>query len=111
MDDAVLVKEGFCWPALFFGPIWALWHGLWLWAALWAGVAGVFGGLQALMPGAQEVLSVLELAVAVLIAAEGNDIRRRKLARQGLPEIGIVGGADQDSAARRFVDLAAIGAR
>ena len=31
---AVLVKEGFCWPAFFFAPLWALWHRLWLFFAL-----------------------------------------------------------------------------
>jgi hypothetical protein len=32
--DVVLVKEGFCWPALFFSVIWAIWKGLWLVALL-----------------------------------------------------------------------------
>ena len=31
--DFVLVKEGFCWPALLFGPLWALYHRMWVVAA------------------------------------------------------------------------------
>jgi hypothetical protein len=109
--EAVLVKEGFCWPALIFGPFWALWHGLWLWAALWLCAGAGFAGIEALWPGAHGVIVILELALAVLIAAEGNDLRRRRLERLGLQEIGVVGGAGEDSAVRRFADLAAIGAR
>ena len=108
--EAVLVKEGLAWPALFFGPVWALCHGLWLWAVAWIAVAACLGGMEALWPGAQDVIGVVELALAVLFAAEGNELRRRKLTRQGFSEIGIVGGADRDTAMRRFVDLAAIGA-
>ena len=26
---AEFVKDGFSWPALFFGPLWLLWHWLW----------------------------------------------------------------------------------
>ena len=32
--DVVLVKEGFSWPAFFLSFLWALWHQLWLAAAL-----------------------------------------------------------------------------
>jgi hypothetical protein len=108
--DVVLVKEGFSWPALAFGPFWALWHGLWLWLAIWVAAAAVLAGMEELLPGAANVLGIVELGLAVLIAAEANDIRRRKLARQGYAEIGVVGGPDHDTAARRYVDLAAIGA-
>ena len=29
------LREGFSWPAFFFGPFWLLARGFWLWAALW----------------------------------------------------------------------------
>jgi hypothetical protein len=109
--EALLVKEGFSWPALFFGPVWALCHGLWLWAAIWIAVAACVGGMEILWPRAEGVLGVAELALMALFAAEANELRRRGLARQRFQEIGVVGGADLDTAARRFVDLAAIGAR
>ena len=32
--DTTLVKEGICWPAFLFTFFWALWHRLWLVAAL-----------------------------------------------------------------------------
>ena len=111
MAEAVLVKEGFAWPALFLGPVWALRHGLWVWTAVWVGVAACLGGMETLWPGAEGVLGVVELALMALFAAEGNELRRRTLARQGLREIGVVGGVDPDTAARRFIDLTAIGAR
>ena len=30
MADMVPIKEGFCWPALFFSLFWSIWHRLWL---------------------------------------------------------------------------------
>lgn len=108
--DAVLVKEGFCWPALFFGPFWAVWRGMWAWAAGWIAVVACLGLVEAAWPGGADVLGVIELAGMALFAAEANELRRRRLARLGLREAGVVGGPDPDTAARRFIDLAAIGA-
>ena len=108
--EAVLVKEGFSWPALIFGPFWAIYHGLWPWLAIWVGLVACLVGIEALWPGARDVLGVIDLCLSILIAAEANDIRRHTLARQGLGEVGVVGGPDHDTAARRYIDLAAIGA-
>jgi len=107
--EAELVKEGFCWPALFFGPFWAAWHGLWLWSIglLAATVAlSLFGELW---PGGDEFISILGVVIALLFAGEANDLRRRKLARHGWRRAGVVGGPGIDSAHRRFVDLSALG--
>ena len=111
LEEVVLVKEGFAWPALFFGPIWALWHGMWLWAVIWLAVAAFLGVFEVALPGMVDMLGVIELALMVLFAAEGNELRRRTLARQRLVEVGVVGGPDHEAAARRFIDLASIGAR
>ena len=34
-SDVALIVEGFSWPALIFGPFWALWHGLWRTVIVW----------------------------------------------------------------------------
>lgn len=109
-EDAALVKEGFCWPALLLGPIWAAYRGLWLWAAAWIALALVIGLLGEAAPKADPYLGLLALALKLLFAAEANDLRRRELEHRGWREVGVVAGADRDTAARRFIDLAAIGA-
>jgi hypothetical protein len=102
--DVVLVKEGFCWPSLLFGPLWALWHGLWLVAAGLAAielvVAAVSTGL-ALEPFAKTVVAA---AVSVGVGFVANDLRRWTLARRNFELVSVVSGDTVDSAVRRFLD-------
>lgn len=109
-NDLVFVKEGFCWPALFFGPFWAAFRGLWFWAVVWLLVAAGLALTKEAWPSAGPYVGMIGLALKLLFATEANDLRRRKLDRQGLPEVGVVGGPDHDTAARRYADLAAIAA-
>lgn len=41
--DFEAVKQGFSWPAFFFGPVWMLIKKLWLRATLWLGLYVVLG--------------------------------------------------------------------
>lgn len=103
--DAVLIKEGFCWPAFFFGPFWALWH------RMWFVCLGIFA-VTILLAVAESVLHVdpltygaISIGVAVLIGFNGNDWRRTALAARGWRMSGLSAAANRDSAFRRFVDL------
>jgi len=108
-EDAVLVKEGFCWPALLFGPFWAFYHRLWLWGLAWIAVVVAISAIQEALPATAPYLGFATIALELLFAAEANDLRRRDLARRGWREVEVVGGTDGDTAARRFLDLQAIG--
>jgi hypothetical protein len=101
-DDFVLVKEGFCWPALLFGPAWALWHGLWvvaLWLLALLAVVGVAGAV------ALDAATATVLAAGAQLAVGGlaNDLRRWTLERRGFSEEGVVMGGGEDEAVRRFL--------
>lgn len=109
VESAVLVKEGFSWPALLFGPLWSLYRRLWLATVLWAAVLVLLSVASRALPGAAGAFGAAWLAFSILFACEANDLRRRALARRGWREMGVVGGQGQDSAARRFADLTAIG--
>jgi hypothetical protein len=102
--DIVLVKEGFCWPALFFSVLWAIWNGLWLVALLFflleAGVSLMFD-IFLIDPPTQVGLSLL-LAVAIGFIA--NDLRRWTLSRRGYQSAGAVVERDLVSAERRFFE-------
>jgi hypothetical protein len=107
-EQAVLVKEGFCWPALFVPLLWTLWHRMW-WEALALLVfALAVGALDRLAGGALPAL--LGVALQLWFGLQGNDLRRWALARQGWPEVAVVGGNTRDAATRRYFDLATIGA-
>jgi hypothetical protein len=103
--DALLIKEGFCWPAFFFGPFWALWHRMWFAAA---GIFSVLIGLGL----AETVLrldpmtsSAVMFGVSAIIGFCGNDWHRNALAARGWNMRGLSAAPDRDLAFRRFVDL------
>ena len=103
-SDLVLIKEGFCWPAFFLGPLWALWHRLWLAAlvllvaALALGWAGMLLRLDGLSQGAVSV------GFAAIVGFVANDLRRRRLARRHFTHAAVISGAGREAAEGRFLD-------
>ena len=102
--DLVLIKEGICWPAFFLGPLWALWHRLWL-AALVLLIAylGLSGSalllrLDGLSQGAVSV------GVAAIVGFVANDLRRRWLERRHFTLAAVVSAAGREAAEWRFLD-------
>ena len=102
--DVVLVKEGFSWPAFFFGVPWALLRRLWLAAFVLvlatAGIAALafFVGLDPITRMA------LVLGLSASFGWFGNDLRRRKLEREGFVFRTVVAGESFDAALKRFLD-------
>lgn len=94
------VKDGLSWPALFFPVLWILWHRLWLTlvyyvvfalAVAWTG--RIFGD------GAAVAVAVLG---TLLLALEGNNIRRLSLSSRGWSEVGASFGRNLTEAEARF---------
>ncbi len=88
----VALKDGFSWPAFFFGPLWLAWHRLWIAALAFAAVS--FATL-ALPPAAGLVASFL---LALLLGLEGNALRRWALRRRGWREAGSVAADSSEEA-------------
>jgi hypothetical protein len=102
--DPVLVKEGFSWPAFFFGPFWALAHRMWLVAIALLALDLVSSGLMDAAHLSPPIQAVLSLAIAVLIGAHANDWRRWSLDRRGFREVGVVAARNVDEALERYFD-------
>ncbi|MCW5699501.1 MAG: DUF2628 domain-containing protein [Rhodospirillales bacterium] len=102
--DIVLVKEGFCWPALFLSLLWALWHGLWLVALGLVLVEVALAWAVHLIGLDIFVEAVLSLVVYISFAFIANDLRRWALSRRGFLEVTVVGGRDTDSAEARLFE-------
>lgn len=103
--DAVLVKEGFCWPAFFFTVLWALWQRMWLVAFLILVVqvaAGVLSTWLGLVESAQYALT---LGIMLIVGYGANDWRRHSLARRRYEETGVVCAGDRDEAELRMLQL------
>lgn len=100
----LLLREGFSWPAFLFGPLWALWHGLWQVAIglfLAALVLSLF--LQGLGFSESHGFAA-QLGLNLLMGLMGQDLRRWGLKRRGYDMAGVVTGDDREGALRRFLD-------
>ncbi len=102
--DLVLIKEGFCWPALFLTAFWALWHRMWLVAIALFVINGILSGLVHALGLNAASSGVLSAGFAVIVGFVANDLRRWFLERRGFLFSEVVSGADQDAAARNYLD-------
>jgi hypothetical protein len=95
---AVVLPEGFDWGAFVFGPLWFLWHRLWLSALLLVLVqASVSMLAERLMPGGA-VAGTASFAVSVLVGFNARDWWRLMLDRQGYAFAGVVLAPSLDKA-------------
>jgi hypothetical protein len=100
--DMVLVKEGFSWPAFYFSVLWALYHRMWLTAALLFAVAALLGAaVEVLDPARQAAVS---LGFSALVGSFANDWRRAALASRGFEETGVVAARGLEAAEHRVLD-------
>jgi hypothetical protein len=100
----VFVRDAFSFWAFLLGPVWMLWHGLWL---VLAGYLVLTVALQFVLraAGAQSGLAFAAGALlALLVGFEAGTLRRLTLARRRWKNVGIVVGDDLESAERRFFD-------
>jgi len=97
-EDFLFLREGFCWPAFFFGGLWALWHRQWITAAAVFALAAI--AAVASLP--ETVTAILTLVVQLLLGFEGVALRLRSLLASGYRERGLVAGRSLEEAELRF---------
>ncbi len=103
-SEFFVVKEGFCWSALVFTALWALWHRMWLAFVLLVAVGAALE-LALTMSGADDIAAFsVGLGYALLVGYGANDWRRWTLARRGMDLMGIVAAPDSEAALHRYVD-------
>jgi hypothetical protein len=96
----VFVKDGFAWPAFFFGPLWILWHRMWV-TLVWYVVLVLLVAWAGRL-GGEDLSGALSLLLAFLLGFEGNDIRRRSLASRSYADAGATEGRNFVEAETRF---------
>ena len=94
------VKDGFSWPALFFAPLWILWHRMWLTLVWYVVFVLVVMWTDRLLGEASA--QVLGLLGALWLGFEGNDIIRRSLRAKGWTEFGGSFGRGRTEAEIRY---------
>lgn len=102
--DFVLIPERFNLPAFVLGPVWMVYHRLWLAGFAVLAIHVVLQGLVFLTGFSQSVFLIVSLAIAVILGLCGNDMRRARLKSAGFAEQGVVSGDTYEEAARRYLD-------
>jgi hypothetical protein len=98
--DLVFIKDGFCWPALFFPEIWLIVRRLWLVLILYVVVAVALIALSRVMSG--DWPGLLIVLARFLFALEANGLRRWTLERHGYRLVGVAEGRGLEEAELRF---------
>ncbi len=94
----LLVREGFSWTALLFGPLWLLAHRVWDTALLAAALSLALW----LLPWPWG--AILNAALMVAIGVFGRDLCRWTLDRRGYLLTDIVAAHDEDAALARLLE-------
>jgi hypothetical protein len=103
-SDFAVIKEGFCWTALVFTAVWALWHRMWI-VFLALVVAGFGFEVLLALAGADDTVSLaIGLGISLFVGYGANDWRRWTLARRGMTLMGVVAADDADGALHRYIE-------
>jgi hypothetical protein len=106
LDDdgggVVFVKDGFSWPAFFIPFVWMIWHRLWLALVAYIVVAVGLAGIGYLSGFPDGLATMLGLLINLFFGLEGNNFRRRSLARRGYNEVADIVASDREEAAWRY---------
>ena len=93
----VLVKEGFSWGALVFGPFWLFWQRAWI-----AGVLALCAWIAASLVS-PPFSGVLLLGLSWLLGASGADLVRWSLERRGFLTAHVIAATTEDAAFARLL--------
>jgi len=111
VEGLVFVKDGFCWPGLFFPAVWLLVRGLWLVLIAYLVVTTAIVTGAGLAGLSEDATVALGLLANLVVGFEGNDLRRWTLGRRGLRTVALVSGRRLADAERRFLDFVVDGIR
>ena len=104
IERFAFVRDGFHFWAAVFGPLWLVWHRLWLaligWIVL---IPAIDIGMASLGAGRGAIL-LANILLALLTGFEAASLKRWTLSRRNWRQIDIVVADNEESAERRFFD-------
>jgi hypothetical protein len=98
----LFVRDGFYFWAFLLGPLWLLWHRLWLAFVIYLLASILLGAGLTLIGASSTVQFLAGLLIALLIGFEASTIWRWKLTRRGWKTLGFVVAEDVEIAEQRF---------
>lgn len=100
--DAVLVRDGFAFPAFLIPVLWFLFHRMWI-EALAAFAAALLLAALGTVPGWSAAATLMSLCVSLFAGLEARNLRLAMLRRRGWSEWGVIEAAGRDDAEIRYL--------
>jgi len=100
----VFVRDGFYVWAFLLGPLWMLWHRLWLVLTLYIALTAVVQAALWALAVSPVVKFAAGVLIALLVGFEAASLRRWTLGRRRWRNVGLVVGRNVEAAERRFFD-------
>lgn len=97
-ERVAFIQEGFSWGAFLFTVMWALWHRMWVMAALLFAVTSfltVAVALELLGPG---MASLLNFGISLVFACEARRLQEVSLERAGFRHSGLIQASNTEAA-------------
>ena len=101
-DKAVFVPEGFSFGAMVFGVLWALWHRMWLAAAVLFFIPVAISAAAQVFGQGEALAALASLAVNLIFGFEARALWAHSLVFRGLAEVGLVKADTLDEAELRY---------
>jgi hypothetical protein len=98
------VPDRFIWSACLFGPLWMLWHRLWIVLGGYIGVSVALSFALHYAGVGEDARSVALTLLSLLVGFEAASLRRWTLLLGGWRDAGTVVGDSREAAERRFFD-------
>lgn len=103
-DRFAFVRDGFHFWAALLGPVWLVWHRLWLALLGWIIVALALQIGMTRLGASGSTIFFVDILVALLMGLEAASLRRWTLSRRNWRQVDIVVAQDEETAERRFFD-------
>ena len=100
--DVVLIKEGFCWPALFLPLLWLLYRRQFWGLLAYLGLSGTLSALTFGVGMDNVAALLLSLVLSLFVAAQANDWRRWRLGARGYELASVVAAGSLQQAEEIF---------
>ena len=103
-DRFAFVRDGFHVWAFLLGPVWLLWHRLWLALIGWIILMAVIDFAMVRLGLSPSAIFLVDVLLALLMGFEAASLRRWTLSRRNWRQLDIVVADDEEQAERRFFD-------
>ncbi len=100
--DVVLIKEGFCWPALFMPVLWLLYRRQFWGLLAYLALSGILSAVTYIVGMDYISVSMLTLVLSLVVAAQANDWRRWRLGARGYELASVVAAGNLCQAGEIF---------